>query len=144
MRLYKFIQVAYSHPLFYVETLYYYRVNPLCYVCTGYENSLCRPMEYVYAKCFCCALPAELQCMSRLLNRDHQRCLRRCHWHRQVNCRHLRVTMDPPSIIVKAMDNDESYGNTIVFTVLKIELTTTAYEPFHVRTWRTRCKYAMH
>ena len=41
---------------------------------------------------------------------------------------------DPLSIIVKAMDNDESYGNTIVLTVLKIELMTAAYEPFHVRT----------
>jgi hypothetical protein len=42
--------------------------------------------------------------------------------------------MGPPLIIVKAMDNNESYGNTIVLTVLKNELTMTAYVPFHVRT----------
>jgi len=27
----------------------------VCYGCTGYENSLCRPMEYVYVTCVCCA-----------------------------------------------------------------------------------------
>ena len=91
-------------------------------------------MEYVYVTCVCCALPAELRCMSRLLNCNHRRCLHQCHQHCQVNRRHLRVMTDPPLIIVKAMDNDESYGNTIVLIVLKIELTTTAYEPFHVRT----------
>ena len=59
---------------------------------------------------------------------------RRCHRHRRVNRRLLCVVTGPPLIIVKAMDNDESYGNTIVLTVLKIELTMTAYVPFHVRT----------
>jgi hypothetical protein len=43
------------------------------------------------------------------------------------------VTTGPPLIIFKAMDNDESYDNTIVLTVLKNELTMTAYVPFHVR-----------
>jgi hypothetical protein len=46
-----------------------------------------------------------------------------------------------PLILVKAVSLDEFYENTIVLTVLKIELTTTAYAPFHVWTWWTRCKY---
>ena len=53
-----------------------------------------------------------------------------------MNRRLLCVTTVPPSIILKEMDNDESYGNTIdiVLTVLKNDLPMTAYEPFHVRT----------
>jgi hypothetical protein len=39
----------------------------------------------------------------------------------------------PSSITVKAMDPDESYGNTIVLTVLKNELMMTALVPLHVR-----------
>ena len=71
--------------------------------------------------------------MSRVLICDRRRC-RVDAIDRRVNRRLLCVTTGPPSIIVKAMDNDESYGNTIVLTVLKIELTMTAYVPFHVRT----------
>ena len=63
---------------------------------------------------------------------------RRCHRHRRVNRRLLCVTKGSPSIIVKATDNDESYGNTIVLTVLKNVLMMTALVPFHVRTCRTR------
>ena len=43
-----------------------------------------------------------------------------------------------PSIIVKATDNDVSYGNTIVLTILKNELMMAALVPFHVRTYGTR------
>ena len=78
-------------------------------------------MEYVYVMCVCCALPAELRCMSRALIRDHRRCPRRCHRHRRVNRPRLRAMTVPSSIKVKAKDPDESYGNTIVLTVLKNE-----------------------
>ena len=39
----------------------------------------------------------------------------------------------PSSVKVKAMDPNESYGNTIVLTVLKNVLMMTALVPFHVR-----------
>ena len=63
---------------------------------------------------------------------------RRCHRHRRVNRPRLRAMTIPSSIKVKAMDPDESYGNTIVLTVLKNVLMMTALVPFHVRTCRTR------
>jgi hypothetical protein len=118
---------------------YNYPVNPLCAMAAqGMKTVYADPWNTSMWRAF--VVPTGRTTMYESCDYLRPSMLpRRCPWHRWVNPRRLQVTMGPPSIIVKAMDTDESYGNTIVLIVLKNELTTTAYEPFHVWTWWMRC-----